>query len=405
MTEMASQNPNLSGIALIRGQPTSIQILILGTLINNFGNLIGPFMVVLLIQKLHFETTFVGRIVSMFGLLVVASISVGGYLTDRIGRRKTLLLSLFGGGCAALLLGFSEGRGSFLVLLAAFALLTELFRPASLALFADLVPEESRLQVLATVRVAVNVGLTLSMVVGGILVDLNWKWLFWIDGTTTVLYGIIVFVSIAEPVHRAKASPAYVPSARTSPWTNFSFLVFLVGSLFYGIVYATHLTVLPLIVTQHAKLSSSFLGLLLGYSCALCIVAEVWVTKRTGGYPTLWIIALGSSLVALGLSLSGYFLNEAWLFLMVTVWSLGEMLTVSRLMQFAANYAPSEYRGKFLGAWQSTIRFATVLSPIIFLSLYQGNNLMRVSWAIGGTGVIAVLSFSLLGMHCRRTAG
>ena len=359
-------------------------------------------MVVLLIEKLHFESALVGRIVSVFGLLVVASITVGGYLTDRIGRRNTLLFSLFGGGSAALLLGFSESRSSFLFLLAAFALFTELFRPASLALFTDLVPEESRLRVLAVVRVAVNVGLALSMVVGGILVDLNWKWLFWIDGTTTVLYGIIVFISIAEPVHRTNVTQKYISSRSSSPWTNFSFLAFLIGSLLYGIVYASHLTVLPLIVTQHAKLSSSFLGLLLGYSCVLCIVAEVWVTEKTGHHSTLKIVAFGSALVALGLGLSGYFLNEAWLFLMATIWTLGEMLTVSRLMQYASDCAPSEYRGRYLGAWQSTMRFAAVLSPVIFLSLYQENNLMRVSWAIGAIGLIAVTSFFVLARRGRK---
>ena len=393
---MTSRNPNLSGMALIRSQPSTIQVLILGTIINNFGNLIAPFMVVLLIEKLHFESAFVGRIVSVFGLLAVVSITLGGYLTDRIGRRKTLLLSLFGGGSAALLLGFSESRNSFLFILGAFALLTELFRPASLALFADLVPEESRLQVLAVVRVAVNIGMTLSMVIGGILVDLNWKWLFWIDGATTVLYGVIVFALIVEPVHRAKPPQIDAPSRSSSPWKNVSFFSFLVGSLFYGIVYASHLTVLPLIVTQHAKLSSSFLGLLLGYSCALCIVAEIWVTKKTSHHSTLRIIALGSVLVAFGLSMSGYFLNEMWLFFMVTIWTFGEMLTLSRLMQFAADYAPGKYRGKYLGAWQSTMKFATVLSPIVFLSLYQGNNLMRVSWAIGGAGLIAVTIFLML---------
>src|SRR5262245_24649792 len=116
-----------------------------------------------------------GLLLTSHGLGAIVSVLIGGVLTDRLGRRRTLLYSMFGSGALAVAMGFAPSLGWFVPLLIAFGFLAELYRPAASALISDLLPSGERVLGYAAFRVAVNLGFACGVVMGGILADVDWR--------------------------------------------------------------------------------------------------------------------------------------------------------------------------------------------------------------------------------------
>src|SRR5215207_3509551 len=94
-----------SPLALLRRLPVVVQLLIAGTFVNKLGTLIIPYLTLVLRREFHLSPRQVGLLLAAYGAGSLVSILVGGALTDRVGRRTTLLISLLGSGVVALLLG------------------------------------------------------------------------------------------------------------------------------------------------------------------------------------------------------------------------------------------------------------------------------------------------------------
>ena len=214
-------------VALLRGLPPTVRILVAGTFINKLGSFIIPFLTIVLKREFGLSGTEVGALVMAYGAGSLVSILCGGVLTDRLGRRVTLLLSLFGSGTAAVLLGFSPSIKVFAILLILFGFVADLYRPAATAIIADLLPSSQRAVGFAALRMAVNLGFALGMTLGGFLAEWSWRLLFVGDGLTTTLYGVLVYFFIPEtrpllaPAREGVAPPA-PPGAR--PWRDAVFL-------------------------------------------------------------------------------------------------------------------------------------------------------------------------------------
>ena len=149
-----------------------------------------------------------------YGAGSFVSILAGGVLTDRLGRRRTLLAE-------PVRLGRARGadgprcprRGSSSPLLVAFGFIADLYRPAASAMIGDLLPSSERASGFAGLRMAVNLGWASGTALGGLLADWDWRLLFLGDGLTTLAYGVLVYFTIPE----TRPAPARGPVALAVP--------------------------------------------------------------------------------------------------------------------------------------------------------------------------------------------
>src|ERR1051326_7950257 len=88
--------------------PRGAWILFLGTFINKFGAFVLPFLAIYM-TRLGYSTAQAGLAIGAYGIGTLGACFLGGHLADRLGRRKTIVLSMFSGAVALLCL--SQARG------------------------------------------------------------------------------------------------------------------------------------------------------------------------------------------------------------------------------------------------------------------------------------------------------
>jgi len=158
--------------------------------------------------------------------IVAASIvmPMTGYLTDRLGRRRYLLISIAGFVTASALCGIATSLPEIVL----FRLLQGVFGaslvPLSQAIMVDSYPMHERGKALAIWGMGVMVAPILGPTIGGWLTEtLNWRWNFYIN----VPIGALSFVLAARHV------PDTTVKARGMDWWGLAYLAMFVGGLQY----------------------------------------------------------------------------------------------------------------------------------------------------------------------------
>src|SRR5436190_15089188 len=87
----------------LRALPAGAWILFLGTFLNKFGTFVLPFLAIYM-TRLGYSAAAAGVATAAYGLGSLCACMLGGYLADRLGRRKTIVLSMFSAAVAMLCL-------------------------------------------------------------------------------------------------------------------------------------------------------------------------------------------------------------------------------------------------------------------------------------------------------------
>ncbi len=357
-----------SPLVLLRRLPGTVQLLVAGTFVNKAGSFILPFLTLVLAHDFHMSSGETAGLVMAYGVGSLISIIVGGVLTDRLGRRQTLMLSLFGSGALAIAMGLAPSVKVFVPLLLLFGFLADLYRPASSAIISDLLPSGERAMGFAALRVAVNLGFAVGMALGGLLVGWSWRVLFVADGLTTAAFGAIVLAKIVEtrPVLAAASRSAGVMGVLRDG----VYVQLLLASLGFSILIFSFVTVLPLTITQSGRYPAWVYGALVAVNGAIITLFEVSAVAFLTRFRRLRVAALGMLIAGLGFALTGFVPHWSWYLLTVVLWTAGEILTVPQQMAFIADWAPAETRGRYLGFYGATWSLGFAINPLLTLPLH-----------------------------------
>jgi MFS family permease len=387
-----------SPITLLRRLPRTVQLLVAGTFVNRLGSFILPYLSLILNREFHLSETHTGLLVGAYGGGSIVAMLMGGYLTDRLGRRRTLLLSLVGSGVLAVAMGLAPSVKVFTPLLVAFAFLADLYRPASSAIIADLLPSAERALGFAALRMAINLGFGFGIALGGLLANARWRLLFFGDGATTLLFGIVVYFLVPETKQAASALRPAAPAG--SPLRDGVFMVLLVSTFVYCLAFFMDFIALPLTITKSAGYPPLVYGLVVSVNGFLIAAFELPVVDWLGRFRRLRVAALGVLLTAVGIGAMGLVMHWAWFLVAMVVVTAGEILTLPQQSAFLADWAPPEARGRYLGMASAAWGLGATVAPIALLPVHE-----RLSeaafWGLLG---LVILPAGALMLHLDRTA-
>jgi MFS family permease len=151
-------------------------------------------------------------VVAAVGVGDVGSQLLGGWLSDRIGRRHTMLIGFLGTAVALISLGSAETMPAIWAAAVAVGLMIELFHPAGSAAVADL-PQEQRIRAFGVLFWATSLGFSFATITAGVLAKHGYGLLFWINATAAVVAALIVWLRVSRdpPVGTKQTRRALLP--------------------------------------------------------------------------------------------------------------------------------------------------------------------------------------------------
>ncbi len=373
----------------IRALPSGVWILLGGTLINRFGSFVMPFLAIYL-TRMGYSTARAGLAVGAYGAGHIIASSVGGHLADRIGRRNTIVLSMFASAAAMMALSQVRSYALIVALTTVTAAFAELYRPASHALLADLMPPEQRVFAFALYRFAVNLGVAVGPAMAGFLVEHSFFYLFAGDALTSVVYGVIAVFALPQGL-RTYEKGERTGEALRSAVRDRAFMAFLAASLLAALIDMQMLATFPLHIVS-VGFAPSVYGMLVSLNGALIIALELVIINYTQRMPPRPVIALGYLLWGLGFSLTGIARTIPLLAITTAIWTMGEMVSSPMVAGHVAQIAPERFRGRYMGLLTTTWSVAMMIGPPIGTFLFERNP--AALWA--GCGALALISVALL---------
>jgi MFS family permease len=350
----------------LRSLPKQSWILFGGTLINRFGTFVLIFLVLYVTEK-GYSAGQAGITVGAYGAGHLISSTLGGYLADTIGRRMTIVISMFGSAATMLALSQADAIVLITVLAGLAGVMAELYRPASFAMTTDLVPPESRVIGFAAYRLAVNAGFAFGPAVAGLLAERSFTLLFVGDAITSVLFAIVALIWLPESrkTDREEEPGGYIDALRDRV-----FIRFLIASLLAAMVYFQFETTLALHV-RDAGMSPAAYGALLSLNGIVIVFLELPITSWTQRLPAPAVMAAGMVLVGVGFGLTAFAAALPMLILTVIIWTFGEILNAPVATAYAAGRAPPHLRGRYTGLTSFTWGAGFALGPMLGTGVYS----------------------------------
>lgn len=373
--------------------PKGIRLLIVARAVNRLGAFSLSFLTVLISTDFGVSAATAGLVSAAFGLATVPSRLFGGYLADRLGRRRTILLGLTG--CAVAQLGIAAA-GS-LPVIAVFAVLLglvfELFEPPSQAMIADGVRAADRTRAYSLLNAALAAAGMGAGLIAASVGRWDLRWLFVVDALTCLACAVIIGLVVPpDGPRRGRATPVTSSSA----WRDPALLAMLGCGTLLALIYMVIMILLPLALPAYG-LQAADAGFLFTVSALTIIAGQPLLRLRpVAALPPAAGLAAGAAFMAAGLA--GYALAPALPALAVAtvVWSVGDLLIMGRAYAIVAGLAPPDARGRYLAVFGTSWGFATVAAPLAGTQLLERLGAQGL-WAClaGACLVLAAASMSV----------
>ncbi|HSI70787.1 MAG TPA: MFS transporter [Gillisia sp.] len=341
-----------SYIGSFSGLRREVWLLALITFINRAGTMVIPFLSLYLTKSRGFSLEEVGWILTFFGLGSVAGSWLGGKLTDTIGHYKTMAGSLLISSVFFVLLQFPTTfwgicLGIFLVMLAADA-----FRPAVFVAINAYSKPENRTRSITLIRLAINLGFSAGPAVGGLIIaGAGYSGLFWVDGITCFLAGMLL-LRLLHP-KKALQNPTEIFLQPKAVLKDKPYVVFIMAMILFGFIFIQYFSTMPLYYADRYFLTEFQIGLLLGFNGFMIFLLEMPLIKFLEGKAKshLFHVISGSILVGLSflvINLTGWagILIVAMFFL-----TLGEMIAFPFSNSFALKRAEGGKQGSYMALY------------------------------------------------------
>ncbi|WP_082096654.1 MDR family MFS transporter [Paenibacillus wulumuqiensis] len=345
--------------------------IIIGTM---FGRLVTsmsiPFLAIYLTSALGVSATLTGIIVAASSLAGVSISFYGGYISDRIGRKKVMLVSVF---CwAAVFFGFAGSHviWMFFVMNVLNGLCRSVFEPASRALLSDTTPPEHKLLVFNLRYAAINIGVVFGPILGLQLGSAKSTFPFVIAGIVYIVYGLVLVMQFA--IHRSampvisSAEPPKIGEAFRMTSRDRVFLPVLIGTTFCVLGYGHFSSTLAqyLSLTPDLEDGSRIFSYMLAMNAAVVLIVQYPVVRTVSRFRPVVPLILGNILVSISLLMFGMAHSLIAFMVGVFIFTVGEVLLFTMMDILIDRIARPEWKGTYFG----TIGFnniGNVVAPVI----------------------------------------
>ncbi|MFG2553156.1 MDR family MFS transporter [Streptomyces sp. NPDC048581] len=383
----------------VSGLPREFWWLWTSTLVNRLGAFVATFMALYLTLDRGYSATYAGLVAALHGLGGVISSIGAGVMTDRLGRRPTLLVAQASTALSVALLGFVHHP----VAIAAVAFLvgaaSNASRPAVQAMMADIVRPEDRVRAFSLNYWAINLGFAISSMAAGFIAEVSYLAGFLIEAGMTAVCAVVVFVKLPESRPRLTKTDEGGAEVRLGTVLRDGRFMGVVGlSFLVAFIFQQGSVGLP-IAMGDAGFSPADYGLAIAINGVLIVALQIPVTRFIERRDAGRILIVSSLLAGYGFGLTAFAGSVGIFALTVCVWTLGEMLNAPTQTGLVVRLSPTQGRGRYQGMYTLSWSVAALVAP-----LTSGLVIDRfgAEWLWGMCAVVGTVAAVGYGMLMRR---
>jgi MFS family permease len=407
----------------------NLRLLGLGAGIRTLGAaLYSPFLALFLVNGLGLGYLEVGVIFVGVGAVQAPFSLAGGLLTDRVGRRRLIVLGLGAEAATTALLAYGFGLHSLAFSIIAATLggiVTNSAGPASSAYVADFSEGSDRTRGFTWLRIGANAGYSAGTAMGGLLTAAYGFAPTVAVAAVIITAGALFFwavlkpspvdqaMSTGRPLDRARTSGAPVAPGRPLRASlkliarDRVALELLVAIGLAALVLGQWAVTFPLFVHNVLGIPYSLLGLGLALNGLVVVFGQSLTTERVIGWRHTSIAALGIVLYVvafLGLGAAGLFgvFPAGVFFGAVVVLTFGENLVTIPQTTLPSNLAPPGEVGSYNGAFNMVGGIGTLIAFLFGTAVLATTSNPVLIWSI--LALPAIASIILLRDSARRLA-
>jgi MFS family permease len=348
--------------AVLGGLPAVFWTAWWGLVINRMCSFVVAFLAIYLVHERGFSTGDAGHVLALYGVGMIVAGPLGGLLADEIGRRSTMILGLVLGAAAVSALAFAHAPIALAVFAFASAAAGEIYRPAFQATIADVVPPRDRTRAFGLVYWAVNMALSVGLVIGGIIGERSLVALFLADAGTSLAAAGLLLARVPETRPRGlvhdPALRGLLKVFRDGPFV--SFLLFHLGAL---VVFTQWQLALPIDMAAHGHGTPEY-AVLMALNCAGVVVIQPVLAPRLARHDAGWLLAASALLFGAGFGINAIGSNFVVYAIGTALWTLGEVVGFPVATATVASLAPAELRARYQGVFGMCWGVAFTLSPL-----------------------------------------
>lgn len=388
--------------------PRPVKALLLGTLIVRSAGFVYPYLSFHLLH-LGYSAAVTGQVLAAFGGGWLIGQLLCGWLTDRVGRRWTLVSAMLISAAVLPLLAEAETLPAVVCGTVIAGMAYDAPRPVLSAVITDMIADDSqRAAVTGWRHFTINVGSAMTGAAGGLLIGCTgMRLLFWANAVACGCFAVIAYRYLPPGAPCRVRPPSWGTSRAILVDTRLWLLALASTSALTSI--AGMFSTLPLLMERDHLPASAYGWTQVANAIAVLAITPVvtpWLSRRVrAGRSLVGIFALSSLVLGLGMGAAGFVDTTVGYSLVVASAVPGEVGLFVAASDILTRSSPDHLRGTYAGIWGSTLAAAVIIAPLLAAwSLAQGGATL-VAATTSGTGVLgAAVSLPLAALLNRPRA-
>ncbi|MFF4060946.1 MDR family MFS transporter [Streptomyces sp. NPDC001668] len=383
----------------VSGLPREFWWLWTSTLVNRLGAFVATFMALYLTLDRGYSASYAGLVASLHGLGGVVSSIGAGVMTDRLGRRPTLLVAQSATAASVALLGFMHHPVAIAAVAFLVGMASNASRPAVQAMMADIVRPEDRVRAFSLNYWAINLGFAVSAMGAGFIAEYSYLAGFLIEAAMTAVCAVVVFLKLPESRPAAPQDTKTPDDVRLGTVLRDGRFMSVVGlSFLVAVIFQQGSIGLPVAMGE-AGFTPADYGLAIALNGVLIVALQIPVTRFIQDRDPQRLLVVSSLLAGYGFGLTAFAGSVGLFALTVCVWTLGEMINAPTQTGLVVRLSPTHGRGRYQGMYTLSWSVAALVAPLMsgFVIDRFGAEWLWGLCAVVGT--VAAVGYAVLMRH------
>ncbi|MFJ3485549.1 MFS transporter [Pseudomonas sp. NPDC090202] len=325
----------------------------------------SPLLTLFLSTRLGLDQQDVGLLMGIAVFIATLLGLYGGYIIDRLEKRKLLILAMLSSAIGFTLLTFAHNVYLTTLTLVITETASALFLIGSKAIISENLPIGQRAKVFSLRYTLTNIGYATGPMLG-VLIAGHLPLAPFLIASAIAFGSMFLMIGIPPTVADGDNQPRSFLDTLVTLKNDRTLILFTGGSLLSTIVHGRYTLYLSqfLLVTHTPEQALKILSAVLACNAITVILMQYQIGRFLKREQLPYWICLGTALFAVGLF--GFSFAQsllAWCAAMF-VFTLGEMIIYPAEYLFVDTIAPEHLRGSYLGA-QNLAAFGGAMSPVI----------------------------------------